>query len=230
MSDRIDRLFTDYHKRYDSANHFYSLGIDIGWRREAAREAMIGKNSYTVIDIATGTADMAIMTAEEARRRHKEVYITGIDFNKEMLGMGKRKVERRGVGNISLMIGNALSMKVPDSSFDVATCAFALRNFDNLSRFFSELHRVLRDNGKFVILEMAEPESAFGRAAFRFYFGILMRPFGYMIGNDAYKWLLQSISQFDKREAIALLKSRGFRNVRTRLLATGFGFLITGTR
>ncbi len=228
MSERIQKLFTDYHGKYDRANHVYSLGVDIGWRKEAAKEAMIAKESCMVLDIATGTADVAMMIAQDAARMGKKVEITGVDFNKEMLQVGKEKVEKAGLTNVSLETGDALSMDLPDSSFDVATCAFALRNFDDLGRFFNELYRVLKKDGKFVILEMGNPDRAYQRAIFYAYFGILMRPLGYVLGIDAYKWLLYSIRHFDKKSAVSMLKSRGFRDVKTRELATGVGFLITG--
>ena len=228
MSERIQKLFTNYHKKYDRANHIYSLGIDRKWRQDAATEAIINKHMYKILDIAAGTADLAIMIADEAIEEGKSVEITGIDFNKEMLSLGREKIRKKGINNISLEWGDALNIEAKDSSFDVATSAFALRNFDDINKFFKELHRVLKKNGKFVILEMGNPDKAAQRAIFQFYFGILMRPVGYIIGIDAYKWLLKSITNFDKKKAISMLKSSGFRNVKTRSLATGVGFLITG--
>ncbi len=230
MSERIRKLFSEYHGKYDSANHIYSLGIDISWRKEAVKEAMLNKRSFNILDVATGTADVAIMLAEEAMRNGRRVEITGIDFNNEMLKTGRKKVARKNLGNISLLQGDALSMGLADSSYDVATCAFALRNFDDLRVFFKELHRVLRKNGKFVILEMGNPDDPVLRAVFQFYFGVLMRPLGYIMGIDAYKWLLYSITRFDKKSAVRMLKDEGFRGVKTRELAMGVGFLITGTK
>ncbi len=230
MSERINHLFTEYHGRYDLANSFYSLGIDRKWRRDAVKEAMIGKNGYSVLDIATGTAEIALLVAKNAAMLNKDVAITGMDSNREMLAVGREKVRKSGFRNISLVHGDALSMGLKDSSFDVATCAFALRNFDDLGKFFKELHRVLKRNGKFVILEMGNPDDPKQRFIFRFYFGVLMRPIAYIIGIDAYKWLLYSITHFDKKAAISLLRAQGFRDVRTRPLETGVGFLITGRR
>ena len=230
MSERIRKLFSEYHGKYDGANHIYSLGIDISWRKEAVKEAMLDKRSFNILDVATGTADVAIMLAEEAMRHGKRVEITGMDFNNEMLKTGREKVARKNLGNISLFKGDALSMDFADSSYDLATCAFALRNFDDLRSFFKELHRVLKKNGKFVILEMGNPDDPVRRAVFQFYFGVLMRPLGYIIGIDAYKWLLHSITHFDKKSAVRMLKEEGFRSVKTRELAMGVGFLITGTK
>ncbi len=230
MSRRIKDLFTEYHGRYDLANHIYSMGVDIGWRREAAREAMVGKGRYKILDIAAGTGELSIMIAEEGARQGKRVEITGMDFNRAMLGLGREKARLKGLSNLRFELGDALSMRYPDSSFDVATCAFALRNFDELPRFFSELRRVLKKDGRFVILEMAEPDLARQRFLFHLCFGVLMRPLGYLIGIDAYKWLLYSIGHFDKKGAIRALRSCGFRQVRERPLATGVGFIVTGLK
>lgn len=230
MSERIRKLFSEYHGKYDSANHVYSMGIDILWRKDAVREAMIAKRAFRILDIATGTADVAIMLAEESAARGKRVEITGMDFNREMLETGRKKVAKKGLGNVSLRQGDALSMDLGDSSYDVATCAFALRNFDDLGKFFGELHRVLKKDGKFVILEMGNPDGPVQRAIFQFYFGVLMRPLGYAIGIDAYRWLLYSITHFNKKKAVKMLKDEGFRNVKTRPLAMGVGFLITGIK
>ncbi|MEM3838985.1 MAG: ubiquinone/menaquinone biosynthesis methyltransferase [Candidatus Micrarchaeaceae archaeon] len=230
MSERIHKLFTEYHSRYDWANRLYSLGIDNYWRKEAVGEALEAGGKIKLLDIATGTAELAIMASAEASALNKPIEITGIDFNDSMLEAGRKKVLDRGIRNIRLLHGDALAMGFASSSFDVATCAFALRNFDNLEAFFKELRRILRKGGKFVILEMGNPDSLVQRAIFQFYFGILMKPVGYAIGKDAYGWLLYSITHFDKYGAVRMLKQAGFKKVKVRNLVSGVGFLITGIK
>ncbi|MDE1860405.1 MAG: ubiquinone/menaquinone biosynthesis methyltransferase [Candidatus Micrarchaeota archaeon] len=230
MSERIMNLFSEVHGKYEAMNHIFSMGVDIGWRKEAAMAAMLPERSFRIIDIGTGTGDLALAINREAVRKKKDVRITGIDFNGDMLGIARRKVKGLGLRNIRLENGDALSLHFDAASFDVATSAFVLRNLDNLDAFAKQLRRVLRKGGRFVILEMALPDDLPQRLLFKLYFRMIMRPIGYLIDRDAYNWLNYSISRFDKRNLIRLLREEGFRDVSARQLFTGVGFIVTGTK
>ncbi len=230
MGRRINEMFTKIHKRYDLANRIYSAGLDALWRRDAARSAMLSKNSFSVLDIATGTAELAIEIARTSSAMGKRVSIVGLDVNSSMLKVGRRKVSLAGFRNIDFICGNAEAMPFTPNSFDVATSAFLLRNLDDSDKFCSELYRVIKRGGKFALLDMSVPEGTIDRVLYEIYFGVLMYPVSFFAGREAYKWLRHSLATFDKERFISVLKSKGFRNLRTRALSLGVGYVITGTK
>ena len=219
--------FSRIHKHYDFFNHLFSLGTDIMWRREAAKESIISKGKYDVLDIATGTGDLAIAVAQLSKERGKKVVITGIDLNKDMLSHVGLKAERLGLGNIHAEYGDALRMRFSDASFDVVTSAFGLRNFDNLETFSKELRRVMRREGRFVLIDMAMPFK--GARLMKAYFGA-MRLVGSTVNRKAYRFLTDSIMHFDRYKMVSLLKKTGFKEVRLRNLSGGIAFIISGTK
>ncbi len=221
--ERFDRI----HRHYDFFNHLFSLGVDIGWRKEAANESMIGKKSYDILDVATGTGDLAMAISRAAKENGKSVKIIGIDFNQHMLDHAKEKVERMGIGNIRIERGDALEIRFGDSTFDVVTSGFALRNFDDLNRFAREAYRVMKKGGKLVMLDMSRPDNNlwFMKSYFK-----LMEAIGSLAGKDAYKWLTQSILNFDKHKVAGIFRKQGFSNVKVKELRTGVAFIITGRK
>ncbi|MCL4364952.1 MAG: ubiquinone/menaquinone biosynthesis methyltransferase [Candidatus Marsarchaeota archaeon] len=227
MSKESMERFSRIHRHYDFFNHLFSLGTDIMWRREAAKESIINKDKYEVLDIATGTGDLAIAVAQLSKEMGKKVAITGIDINRDMLSHVSPKAERLGLGNIHAEQGNALKMRFDDASFDVVISAFGLRNFDNLETFSKELRRVMRRGGKFVLMDMAMPFK--GARLMKAYFGA-MRLVGSTVNRKAYRFLTDSIMHFDRYEMASLLKKSGFKRVRLRNLSGGIAFIISGTR
>ncbi len=227
MSREAQERFSRIHRHYDFFNHLFSLGTDIRWRNAAAREAMLGKKRYKVLDVATGTGDLAIATALRAKSLGKRIIITGIDFNNSMLSHVMPKIRRLGLGNIRAEKGDALHMKFRDSSFDVVTSAFALRNFDNLETFSRELRRVLKNGGKFVLLDMAMPSR--GAGLVKQYFK-MMRLIGSVVNRKAYRFLTESITQFDRRRMVDILKKSGFRDVKIKNLSGEMAFIISGRK
>lgn len=219
--------FSRIHRHYDFFNHLFSLGTDIVWRREAAKEAILSKDRYKVLDIATGTGDLAIAVAQLSKEMGKTADITGIDTNRDMLSHVSPKVKRLGLSNIHAEQGNALKMRFDDASFDVVTSAFALRNFDNLETFSKELKRVMRRGGRFVLIDMAMPFK--GARLMKVYFGA-MRLVGSTVNRKAYRFLTDSIMHFDRYKMVRLLKKAGFKRVRLRNLSGGIAFIISGTR
>lgn len=226
MSDEARERFTRIHRHYDLFNHLFSLGADIGWRNEAARESMVPKGSFRVLDAATGTGDLAIAISTEATRRGKRAEIIGMDFNEDMLSHAKAKARRLGMGNVRFEAGDALRLRYKPSTFDVVASGFALRNFDDLDVFAEEAKRVLKKGGRIVMLDMGRPDNpAFMNAYFK-----VIEAVGSLAGRKSYKWLTYSILNFDKRKAAGIFRKHGFRGVRVKSLSYDVAFLVTGKK
>ncbi|MHB1830765.1 MAG: class I SAM-dependent methyltransferase, partial [Candidatus Micrarchaeaceae archaeon] len=208
-------------------NHLFSMMADIGWRRDAARETVMPKRSYAVLDVATGTGDLAIAISRAASSKGKTANIIGADFNTYMLSHAKAKAARMGIKNIKFEEGDALRTGYPDSTFDVVTSGFALRNFDSLDRFAAEASRVTKRGGRIVMLDMAKPDMApqFMKAYFK-----VLEAVGSLVAKNAYRWLTYSIMRFDKEKAAETFRKHGFTGVRITNLRYGVAFMITGTK
>ncbi len=204
---------------YDILNRLISLGRDVSWRREAVK-ALSLSNSAEVLDLATGTAEMALAIC----RVHPQSTVIGLDVSPEMLGLGEAKVSRARLdGRIILREGNAVSLEFAEASFDGAVCAFALRNMPRRKLMFHEARRVLRPNGKLVVLEVTMP----GSGAFRPIVDLYLRGVVPLIGGivsqrAAYRYLGDSIRRFVEPDEVCLeLRDAGFRAVTFRRLTGG---------
>ena len=228
MSEKVHRIFKNVAHNYDFVNSAFSLGIIILWRRIGAGEAMIGKGRYSVLDIATGTGDLAFEVVNEARRRGKEISITGTDFSSSMLGVARRKAGERKA-RIRFELGDAMGLRYPNGSFDVVTSSFALRNVDYLRKFASEARRVLKPGGKFVFMDMARPDSLPARIFLKTFWTVI-GAIGLLEDREAYLWLVGSVNRFDKHGFARILKDSGFKNVRLRNLPSGSAFMVTGNK
>ena len=228
MSGQNKRMFSDICKNYDFMNHVMGLGLDIVWRGIAARESLIGKRSYAVLDIASGTGDLSIAISRACSRSGKEVAITGVDFNSDMLEIAKSKAEKLGLG-IKFKVGDALALEFPNGSFDVVASAFGLRNFDSLNTFTKEARRVLKKGGRLVLLEMAEPDRGLMRSIFKLYSKIILLE-GMLVNRSAYSYLVSSIKRFDKQRLLAILEKRGFAEIKLVELPSKAAFLVTARR
>ncbi len=228
MSKKIDKIFTDVAKGYDRVNTVSSLGIIKLWRKDAASQAMIGKQSYKLLDIATGTGELPLEILRLAGKRGKEISITAMDFNKNMLSVAKGKAKRLGL-NIAIERGDAMKLRYPDNSFDVVTSTFALRNVDSLEKFASEARRVLKPGGKFVFMDMGRPDTPLNRAVIRAYWGAISW-IGALEDKNAFDWLVYSTSRFDKANFVRVLKEAGFKNIRLGNEITGAAFIVTGNK
>ncbi len=219
--------FDTIHRHYDFFNHLFSFGLDINWRKEAARESVMPKRSYKVLDVATGTGDFAIALSAAASSRGKTAHITGMDMNENMLLHARSKIGSLGLDNISVEKGDAMKMRYASASFDVVTSSFALRNFDSVDRFAAEAYRVMKKGGRFVMVDMAMP-SRNAKAA-RAYFKVI-EIVGSVVGRKAYRWLTYSIIKFDKQAAAEKFENHGFSDVKVRDLRSGMAFMITGRK
>jgi demethylmenaquinone methyltransferase / 2-methoxy-6-polyprenyl-1,4-benzoquinol methylase len=149
--EQVRTMFNDIAHRYDFLNHFLSAGIDRRWRKKAIR-ILRSNNPKTILDVATGTADLAI-EAFQIKPHH----ITGIDIAEDMLAIGRKKIKAKNLDSvITLETGDSENLRFPDQSFDAVIVAFGVRNFENLEEGLKEMHRVLNQGGMVLVLEFSK--------------------------------------------------------------------------
>ena len=213
-------MFDNIAHKYDFLNHFLSLNIDKIWRRKAIK-LLKNLNPKLILDVASGTADLAI----EEERMLKPVKIIGIDISEGMLAVGRKKIEKKKISNIiSLQIGDSENISFPDKHFDAVTAAFGVRNFENLEQGLSEMFRVLKESGEMVILEFSRPQKFPIKQFYHFYFFKILPGIGKIFSKDmsAYTYLPESVYQFPYGEKFCeILTKIGFSKVTHRYL--GFG-------
>ncbi len=222
----INAVFDRIYRRYDIMNHLFSLGIDYRWRAAAAESVVKGKpGRLRILDAGTGTGDMLLSIKRTANKHGVHVELYGIDPNKKMLRIAKEKLTRKRI-SAELSIGDAQRMPYGNSSFDVVSSAFVLRNIIDLDAFFSETYRVLKKNGSAVFIDMALPDEKPLRLFFSGYMKIIEYS-GRALGRGSYEWLSHSIKHFDKKNLLKVAKKHGFKDIRIKELATGISFMIT---
>ncbi|HEV2478159.1 MAG TPA: ubiquinone/menaquinone biosynthesis methyltransferase, partial [Puia sp.] len=230
-------------------NRFLSGGIDIYWRRRAIRElwelagtngagkaaAAAGNNadkagSLSVLDVATGTGDMAIMLTRYLAGAH----VTGIDISRGMLEIGDQKIRRQGLeSRISLQPGDSEALQFADGSFDAATVAFGVRNFENLEKGLREMLRVLRPGGRLVVLEFSRPHTPGVRQIYDLYLRLVAPNVGRMVSSsrEAYQYLNDSVKAFPEGTAfLDILNNCGYTQARLRRLSLGICTLYIGEK
>ncbi len=222
----VQRLFDGIAHRYDLLNHLLSSGIDILWRRKAIR-LLRPLQPQTILDVATGTADLAIEAA-----RLQPASIVGVDIAPEMLKRGKEKIARRGLSQIiSLELGTAESMRFKSGSFDAVTVAFGVRNFTKLEQGLAEMYRVLRPGGAALILEFSRPKTAPLKQLYGWYFRSLLPRIGGLISRsrEAYEYLPNTVEEFpDGENFAALLERQGFIRIAIHPLTFGIATIYLG--
>lgn len=211
--EQVAEMFDNISHRYDFLNHFLSLGIDRSWRKKAIKILQKDKPKV-VLDVATGTGDFAL----EALKLNPEK-IFGIDISEGMLAKGNEKVKRKGLEKvIELKYGDSESIPFEDSSFDAITVAFGVRNFENLNSGLSEMKRVLKKEGKLVILEFSKPKSFPIKNIYNLYFHNILPKIGKMVSKDssAYTYLPESVNAFPEGEDFEnILRDIGFKVLKT---------------
>jgi demethylmenaquinone methyltransferase/2-methoxy-6-polyprenyl-1,4-benzoquinol methylase len=223
---RIAGMFDLVAPRYDLLNHLLSGGFDWLWRRRAIRELQL-TGRERVLDMCTGTADLAI--AAVSRRRAGARDVVGIDFSGEMLRVGLGKLRRAGLASrVRLVRGDAMQVPLPDHSCDAATVAFGIRNVADPARAYAEFVRVLRPGGRLAMLEFGMPANAVLRGAYRWYFSRVLPRIGRLISRhqDAYTYLPASVEEFQPPAAVvAMLRHAGFSTARAVPLLFGVVYL-----
>jgi len=204
----VRSLFNRIAPHYDFLNHFLSLGFDISWRKRAV-EHLREYEPKTVLDVATGTADLAIEAA-----RLNAVRVFGIDISPVMLKHAREKIERQGLsGTISVEEGTAEHLRFPDDTFDAVMVAFGIRNFSNLEQGLREMFRVLRPGGAVMILEFSRPRRAPFKQVYAFYFRHVLPRLGGAISKsrEAYQYLPSTVESFpDGDHLLRILTGVGF--------------------
>ena len=224
--EEVERMFDAISPRYDLLNRLFSLGIDQRWRRKVVR--MLAEEPVAhLLDVATGTADLALLGAGHATR------VTGVDVSDGMLTQGRAKVERAGQADrVTLIRAASEALPFPDGKFDAATVAFGVRNFADLTAGMREMHRVLRPGGRLFVLEFSRPRGPLA-PFFRFYFHHVMPTLGRWISGDsvAYSYLPRSVDAFPEGSAfVALLAAVGFTEVHALPLTGGVATLYQAHR
>ena len=218
-------MYTEAAESYDSTNRILSFNADSGVRGEAAKIVMMARPSR-ILDIATGTGDMAIGIAELAEMRGERVSVTGIDRNKSMLAVAKRKAMKRGVRGVRFEAGDVSEIRYGDGSFDAVCCSFSTKNFPDLGIFVKESKRVLRKGGIFVITDISRPEGILNNALFGIYL-LYMKLIAAFAGKRLYRWLPGSTSGFSKRNLVGLLGKNGLRDIVVRDFFFGIAYIIS---
>lgn len=225
---KVRQMFDTIAPRYDLLNRLLSFGIDRRWRRIAVSTLSLPPGGR-VLDVATGTGDVAI----EIARQHPDVSVTGIDFSAEMIAIGRQKVASPPhAGRITLEVAPCEEIPFPDQTFDAATIAFGIRNVDDRLAGLSEICRVLKRGGTLLVLEFSTPTSPLFNALYSWYFRTLLPRIGGLVSDfDAYRYLPESVSQFPPRTEFAgMMREAGFAPVFFRDLTFGVVTLYTGMK
>jgi len=217
---QVSEMFDKIAPRYDFMNRFLSAGIDISWRRKAIKLFKKDNPKY-ILDVATGTADMAIM----ATRLLPVEKIAGIDISEGMLEIGRKKIEKEGLGTkIALYSGDGETINFADDTFDGVMVAFGVRNFENLEKGLQEIFRVLKPGAQLVVLEFSKPRIPGVKNFYNLYMGIIAPQMAGMFKQNkkAYQYLNDSAKAFpDRQNFIEILNKTGYSNTYYKSLSLG---------
>ena len=226
---QVAEMFNDISGKYDFLNRLLSGGIDLYWRRKALSH-LKSINPQKLLDVATGTADVAIM----AFKQLKTPSIIGIDISDGMLELGRKKIKSLGFeNNITLHNGDSEAIKHPDNSFDAVTVAFGVRNFQNLELGLSEILRVLKPGGKLVVLEFSRPKNALVKRIYDAYMKFITPKVGHLVSNnrEAYAYLDESIRKFPEGQRFTKLMDQiGFDKPYLKTLSFGICTIYCGSK
>lgn len=227
--ESIRAMFDSIAPRYDLLNRLLSLGIDRKWRRFAVKQIRFSEGGK-VLDVATGTADVAL---EIAAATPDSVTVTGVDFSPQMIELGRVKVEQSQFSDrITLHVAPCEAIPFEDNSFDSATIAFGIRNVVDRVCGLKEILRVLKPDGRIVILEFSNPQSKAFKALYNFYFLKILPVVGGLISNfSAYKYLPDSVLEFPSQEQFKkMMVEAGFKAVNHHDLTFGIATVYTGVK
>lgn len=226
---QIHRMFNNIAPYYDTICHILSFNIDRLWRKRLVK-LVAEREPTNIVDIATGTGDVAISMAKNI----PNAQIVGIDLSEDMLKVAQQKIEcLSDKSNIILLCEDAENLSLSSNSFDVVTISFGIRNFENINKCLSECYRILRVGGSLFIMEFSTPEHKVFSALYRFYSKLILPVIGRAISKDnkAYKYLPESIVEFYKEhEFTELLQNNGFDNCTTISLSNGIAHIYIGVK
>ena len=225
----IAAMFDRISPQYDALNHGLSLYIDKVWRQKTAK-TVAKYHPANILDLATGTADLAIALAS----RNPKAHIIGMDISEKMMEIGNAKIKAQNLENqINLRLGDAASLPFGDNSFHAVTVAFGVRNFEDMEKGLSEISRVLKPNGQVFVLEFSIPEQFPVKQLYRFYFKRILPKIGKMVSKDpsAYTYLPESVERFPKpKDFQKMLAINGLRNISAKPLTCGIATLYVASK
>jgi len=226
--EQVAKMFNNISPKYDLLNHLLSLGIDIHWRKKAVK-LLKNENPKTILDIATGTGDFAIQALDLNPDK-----VIGVDISDGMLEIGRQKLTRKKLDHrIKLENGDSENLNFEDNIFDAVIVAFGVRNFENLQNGLSGMHRVLKKNGRVVILEFSKPTVFPFKQLYHFYFNAILPIIGKVISKDnsAYTYLPESVKAFPEGATfLQILNDIGFNQTKCIPLTFGICSIYTGTK
>jgi demethylmenaquinone methyltransferase/2-methoxy-6-polyprenyl-1,4-benzoquinol methylase len=226
---QVADMFDDIAHRYDFLNRFLSGGLDISWRKKAL-SYLKELQPKKILDVATGTADVAIMAADLL----KPTSITGIDISDGMLEIGRKKINKLGLQNtIELLNGDSETINFNDNSFDAVTVAFGVRNFQNLEKGMAEILRVLKPGGKLVVLEFSKPKIPLVISFYNLYMKTVTPNMGKLFSKNrsAYQYLDESIQKFPEgNNFIQILDNLGYIKTHCKPLSLGICSIYCGEK
>lgn len=225
---QVAQMFDTISGNYDNLNRVISFGIDVKWRKKVL-QLVAAKNPEMILDIATGTGDLAILMSSTKAKK-----IIGLDISAGMLEVGKKKIEHKHLSNkIEMLLGDSENIPFEDNTFDAITVAFGVRNFENLEKGLSEILRVLKPNGIFVILETSNPTNFPFKQGYIFYTKNILPIIGKLFSKDnaAYGYLSESASVFPFGEALNnILRKIGFIGVENLPQTFGVATIYTASK
>jgi len=226
--EQVAQMFDTISGNYDGLNRVISFGIDTKWR-EKVLKIVAYSNQEKILDIATGTGDLAILMTQTKAKK-----IIGLDISAGMLEVGRKKIETKKLTNtIEMVLGDSENIPYPDDTFDAITVAFGVRNFENLEKGLTEILRVLKPNGTFVILETSVPEKTPYKQGYKFYSNNILPLIGKLFSKDnsAYQYLSESASVFPYGEALNnILRKIGFTEVQAMSQTFGVATIYSASK
>ena len=227
-SQTVTEMFDGISSNYDFLNHLLSFGIDRSWRRRTSK-LITERHPSTILDVATGTADLAIRMAKD----NPSALLTGVDLSEKMLEIGRSKIAKKRLSHrITLEKGDALGLPFPDNSFDAVTVAFGVRNFADREGGLREMTRVCRAGGVVAVLEFSHPSSPWIAIPYRWYSKTMLPWLGRLVSKHptAYRYLPSSVTTFPESEAfVAMMRITGIDQIMIHPLSGGIATLYQGT-
>ena len=227
-SQTVTEMFDGISSNYDFLNHLLSFGIDRSWRRRTSK-LITERHPSTILDVATGTADLAIRMAKD----NPSALLTGVDLSEKMLEIGRSKIAKKRLSHrITLEKGDALGLPFPDNSFDAVTVAFGVRNFADREGGLREMTRVCRAGGVVAVLEFSHPSSPWIAIPYRWYSKTMLPWLGRLVSKHptAYRYLPSSVTTFPESEAfVAMMRVTGIDQIMIHPLSGGIATLYQGT-